>query len=278
MAFSIRQTLRTDTFTIRDVVCDGHTCRNDEECAHATHIAFPYRGVYVRRLGRDETVAEANQALFFNRGESYRVSHPVCGGDSNLVLATVADVLRELAPARHLRDGGGMPAFRRQSQRIDASAQATVALLHHGLDHMEPLHAETLALTLLRRTLGERSIGTAGAGPRRLVERSKLALAADPARRWKLAEIAREVGASPVYLTQAFRQVEAMPLYRYQLQLRLARALDLLAGYDDLAALGLDLGFSSHSHFSSAFRRAYGRTPAEFRRAMRASRVVAAGR
>jgi AraC-like DNA-binding protein len=33
--------------------------------------------------------------------------------------------------------------------------------------------------------------------------------------------------------------------------------------------LSADLGFSSHSHFSSAFRRMYGRTPAEFQRAIR---------
>jgi AraC-like DNA-binding protein len=50
--------------------------------------------------------------------------------------------------------------------------------------------------------------------------------------------------------------------------LRLARALDLLGQYDDLTALGLDLGFSSHSHFSAAFRQAYGRTPAEFQRSV----------
>jgi AraC family transcriptional regulator len=56
-----------------------------------------------------------------------------------------------------------------------------------------------------------------------------------------------------------------MPLYRYQLRLRLARALDLLDNYDDLTALSLELGFSSHSHFSSAFRNAYGRTPSEFK-------------
>jgi len=29
--------------------------------------------------------------------------------------------------------------------------------------------------------------------------------------------------------------------------------------------LALDLGFSSHSHFSAAFRRLYGRSPSEFR-------------
>ena len=52
----------------------------------------------------------------------------------------------------------------------------------------------------------------------------------------------------------------------YQLQLRLARALDLLAQYDDLTTLSLDLGFSSHSHFSAAFRQAYGRSPSQFKR------------
>jgi AraC-like DNA-binding protein len=97
------------------------------------------------------------------------------------------------------------------------------------------------------------------------VDRVKLVLAADLARRWTLGEIAAEVGGSPVYLTQVFKQVEDLPLYRYQLRLRLARALDLLAQYDDLTALSLDLGFSSHSHFSAAFREAYGRSPSEFR-------------
>jgi AraC-like DNA-binding protein len=75
-----------------------------------------------------------------------------------------------------------------------------------------------------------------------------------------------EVGVSPVYLTQVFQQVEAVPLYRYQLRLRLARALDLLGHYEDLTMLGLDLGFSSHSHFSAAFRQAYGQSPMEFQR------------
>jgi AraC-like DNA-binding protein len=93
-------------------------------------------------------------------------------------------------------------------------------------------------------------------------------LSSNLARRWTLAEIGAEVGVSPVYLTQVFQRVEAMPLYRYQLRLRLARALDLLGQYDDLTTLGMDLGFSSHSHFSSAFRQAYGRTPAEFQRSV----------
>src|SRR3546814_14017674 len=67
----------------------------------------------------------------------------------------------------------------------------------------------------------------------RLVDRAKLLLASDLTRRWALADIAAEVGGSPVYLTQAFQQVEGMPLYRYHLRLRLARALDLVADCED---------------------------------------------
>lgn len=271
---SVQLLLKTHTVAIRDVVCAG-TCRHRsaEECSSHTHLVFPYRGVYVRHLGREDAVAEANQVLFFNAGESYSVSHPVAGGDACLVLALDEPLLHELVPRSQIREGGAL-AFRRQRLRIDPRAQALVALLRHGLERSvaEPLEAESLALTLLRRAVGERTAHAAGAsaGRQKLVDRAKLVLSSDSARRWTLAEIAAEVGVSPVYLTQVFRQVEAMPLYRYQLRLRLARALDLLGEYDDLTTLGADLGFSSHSHFSAAFRQAYGRTPAEFQRSVHA--------
>jgi AraC-like DNA-binding protein len=267
---TVRPLLDTRAIAIRDIVCRGE-CRHEsaEECAQDTHLVFPYRGVYVRHVGRDDAVAEANQVVFFNARESYRISHPVQGGDACLSFAIRDDVLHELAPKEQVLSRE-MVTFRRQRRRIDARSQALVALLRHGLRRgvAEPLEAEALTLTLVRRALGERtSHETRGsAGRQKLVDRAKLVLSSDPARRWTLAEIASEVGVSPVYLTQAFAQVEAMPLYRYQLRLRLARALDLLDEYDNLTMLGLALGFSSHSHFTAAFRRTYGRTPQEFQR------------
>ncbi len=264
--------LDSATATIKDVVCRGeHRHQSAEEFSRSTHLVFPYRGVYVRHLGGQEAVAEANQVLFFNGGEGSRVSHPVPGGDASLSFWISEPLLAELAPREQIREAPAV-AFRRQRLRIDPRAQALVALLRHGLNRraMDPLEAEALTLTLVRRALGERTSHPPGASPGRqkLVDRAKLVLSADPARRWTLAEIAAEVGVSPVYLTQAFQQVEGIPLYRYQLRLRLARALDLLDEYDNLTTLGLDLGFSSHSHFSAAFRQAYGRTPAEFQRSV----------
>ena len=261
--------LDTPTVRIKDVFCRGmQRHASGEECLCNTHLVFPYRGVYVRHVGRDQAVAEANQALFFNADEPYRVSHPVAGGDANLSLNLDEEVLRELAPKAMLNDGPYV-AFKMQRLRIDARAQALIAILRHSLRSgtAETLEAEGLALTLVRRVLGPRTTHAAEGTPghQRLVDRAKLVLTSDPARRWTLAEIAAEVGGSPVHLTRVFQSVEGMPLYRYQRHLRLARALDLLSEYDDLTALGLDLGFSSHSHFTSAFREVYDTTPSEFR-------------
>jgi AraC family transcriptional regulator len=262
--------LKTPTVTVRDVHCDG-ACRHRsaEECATSTELVFPYRGVYARHVGADQAIAEANQVLFFNASDGYRVSHPVAGGDASLSLAIDEPLLRELTPADQLRPTGSL-AFDRQRRRLDPRAQALVALLRHGLmcGSAEPLEAESLALTLVQRSLGPRTTHVAGASARRqrLADRVKLVLSSDLARRWTLGDIAAEVGGSPVYLTQVFQQVEGLPLYSYQMRLRLARALDLLASCDGLTGLALQLGFSSHSHFSSAFRKTYGYSPSAFKR------------
>jgi AraC-like DNA-binding protein len=54
--------------------------------------------------------------------------------------------------------------------------------------------------------------------------------------------------------------------YRGQLRLRLALE-RLRDSRSDLTTIAYDLGYSSHSHFTMAFRQAFGTTPSEFRRA-----------
>jgi AraC-like DNA-binding protein len=270
--FEVDLLLDTPAAAVRHVRCSG-ACRHrgEEECASSTHLVFPYRGTYLRHVGSDQAVADANHVLLFNAGEGYQVSHPVAGGDASLVVALSEPLLRELAPAAllHRRDALG---FRVQSLLIDPRAQALVSLLRQGLQSgsIDPLKAESLLLTLVGRSLGPRTAREPGAtlAKRRLVGRVKVLLANEPGRRWTLAGLAEAIGGSAVYLTQVFRQVEGMPLYRYQMHLRLARARDLVTTCEDISALALDLGFSSHSHFTAAFKRAYGRTPSEFRRSL----------
>lgn len=257
-----------------DVVCcakDKH--ESAEECSEATHLVFPYRGLFVSHVGSRKAVVDSNQLWFINAGVPYRVSHPVEGGDDCLSLKIAEPLLEELAPASMLGRNGGL-FFKEHRLRIDPRAQALAALLRHNLANgrAETLEAEVMTLTLIRRAFGEQTSHAPGGswGRQRLVDRAKVVLASDLGRRWTLADVAARVGVSPVYLTQVFQQVEGVPLYRYQLRLRLTRALDELPKHDDLTMLGLELGFSSHSHFTSTFRQTYGQSPAEFRKASRA--------
>lgn len=240
-----------------------------EEATKSTQLIFPYRGVYVRHIGHRQAVAESNQVLFFNAQEGYRVSHPVSGGDGSLTFLIEESQLRELVP-QDLLDGSAGIHFRQPSRRIDARIQARIAELRYRLHHrtIEPLEAEVLALKLVQRALGPRSShsNSTNVGLQKLADRAKLVLAGNLARRWTLAEVAKEVRTSPVYLTQVFQKVEGLPLYQYQIRLRLSRALELLSHREDLTNLALELGFSSHSHFSAVFRQHYGYSPSAFRR------------
>ncbi len=88
-------------------------------------------------------------------------------------------------------------------------------------------------------------------------------------RNLSLSDVGQAVGASPAYLTDVFRREEGVALHQYLTHLRLARALAELPHADDLTVLALDLGFSSHSHFSAVFRRVFGLTPSRFRETTR---------
>src|SRR4249920_2281288 len=97
--FAVRRLLSTDVVTVRHVDCRG-SCqhRSAEECASHTHFVFPFRGVYLRHVGSDQSVADANHVLFFNRAQGYQVSHPLKGGDTSLVLSIPEPMIAELAP------------------------------------------------------------------------------------------------------------------------------------------------------------------------------------
>jgi hypothetical protein len=115
--FDVDVLLDTAVASVRDVRCRGE-CRHRsaEECATHAHLVFPYRGVYLRHVGDAQTVADANHVLLFNAGETYRVSHPLAGGDASLSLRLAEAVLHELLPPAPAR-GESESRFRRVCRR-----------------------------------------------------------------------------------------------------------------------------------------------------------------
>lgn len=85
--------------------------------------------------------------------------------------------------------------------------------------------------------------------------------------------MASDLGVTPIHLTQTFKRSEGIPLYRYQTHLRLGRALHRLPEQEDITNLAFELGFSSHSHFTAAFRSEFGMTPSQYRSGIRPIRV-----
>src|SRR5262245_53735551 len=115
--------------------------------------------------------------------------------------------------------------------------------------------------------LGKRRREGTEAGHADHVEAAKTYLAGRMSERVTLDDVARDVGASPFPLARLLRRRTGAPLRRYLLRLRLRASLERLAdGANDLTALALELGFSSHSHFTDSFRREFGRAPSDVRR------------
>jgi AraC-like DNA-binding protein len=102
--------------------------------------------------------------------------------------------------------------------------------------------------------------------PAALVEAAKNAIASNLDRNVTLHELCSVMHCSPWQLCRAFRRATGQTLTSYRHALRLQVALERLRLRDtDLTELALELGYSSHSHFTHVFHRHLGTTPSQVR-------------
>lgn len=279
-----------------------------EEHSGRHEIVFPRTGLYVKHVGRERVLADPNQILFFNRGEGYRVSHPLEGGDRSTTIWVKDDDLRDLLSAfspmatEHWNDTGGRPedttgqtewgagGLDRPFARTHAPCPPRAALLHRRLLALlagpgrDGIAIGEIVLDLLEEAVAaSRSPDLAAARPLRRATRRHhrgLAFAAQTVLNKRFAgpltlrAIATAVGSSPYHLCRIFRRETGLPLHRYLNRLRLRASLEHLADREhDLTDLALSVGFSDHSHFTSAFRGEFGISPSRFRATATAARV-----
>ena len=84
-----------------------------------------------------------------------------------------------------------------------------------------------------------------------------------------LPQIAAAVGASPYHLARVFRATTGRTIHEHRTRIRINVAIGRLADPRvQLTDLALELGFSSHSHFSDQFRRSTGIPPSVLRSAL----------
>jgi len=103
-----------------------------------------------------------------------------------------------------------------------------------------------------------------------LVEAAKREIARHLDRNLTLREVARIIRCTPWRLCREFRRVTGQTMTSYRHGLRVERALERLRESPvDLTQLALELGYSSHSHFTHVFRRHIGVPPSEVRESER---------
>jgi AraC family transcriptional regulator len=133
-------------------------------------------------------------------------------------------------------------------------------------DAMAPLALEGLSLELLAELRRERpGAGGASTLPAWLGRARDLLHARAGGTTPRIANIAAEVGVHPVYLARAFRARYGVTPGAYLRRLRLEAAMAELAGTDTLARIAHRAGFSDQSHFTRAFKAAFGTAPGQWR-------------
>jgi AraC family transcriptional regulator len=149
-----------------------------------------------------------------------------------------------------------------------ADLAARISRELHAPDDITPLSVESLSLEML--ALGAR----AERSRKRSGTPDWLLRTEDQLRdRWRepvrIADLANEVGVHPALLARAFRRRHGIGIAAYLRRLRLEWASgQLRQSTASLAAIAASAGFADQSHFTRAFRRQTGMTPAGYRQAV----------
>jgi AraC family transcriptional regulator len=244
--------------------------RDSGPCSHHT-IVFPRTVTGIRHADGPSFLGSPNTVSFYNQHQLY-TRQPVSDADRSDWYVVADDALRD-AIAAHDPAVADRPArpFPFACGPSDPDAYVTQRALFDRLatdDAPDALEVEETVLRVLARVLA----GAYASRPRltapmrEAVEEVKRVLSRRPEGNATLRELAAGVETSPFHLCRAFKRATGVTLTAYRHDLRLRLALDRLHGRTDLTDLALDLGYSSHSHFTRVFRRHFGVTPSAWTR------------
>ena len=253
----------------------------DSGPASDTLFVFPREGVWIQHEGGEPFVADANTVTYYNKGQAYSRQKLSARGDhcewfavapeavaETLAAHDPAAIDRPEAPFRFSHGPSDPDSYLRQRLVFEHVSQEPRA---------DRLFVEEAVLSVLGDVakLAYTHQGMQPAArtrPRRdvdLVEAARDVIARRFTDDLSLSDIASEVGSSVFHLARVFKARTGFSLHAYRNQLRLRAALERLADRDvDLIDIALDLGFSSHSHFTETFRRSFGKTPSAVRESL----------
>lgn len=238
-------------------------------------FVFPREGVWIEHEGRSPFVADPTVVTFYNPEQEYYRS-PVsrlgdCSDWFELPPEILEAQLRRLGLAVDSNGDSIFPFTRGPSDPEDYLEQRRLVRRVRSGKAVDQLEIEERVIALGARVIEraadrkyDRESGGASTRHRLLVEETRELLVERFRDRLTIAEIARELATSPFHLSRVFRARTGLSLHQYRMRLRLAAGL-LQIEQCPLTELALDLGFSSHSHFTSAFHQLFDAAPREVR-------------
>ncbi|MFY9825692.1 MAG: AraC family transcriptional regulator [Thermoanaerobaculia bacterium] len=278
---------KSPSFSITQWNCRCGRPGLSEEKLHLEYvISFVHEGVFVMHSEGRAEVIDRTTALLINPDFSFRSSHPFGCSDhgSSLVIRrdVLLDVMSQYDPAAQERpDALFTTPFGLDLSQVYVRHRLIVRKLTQGVVP-DPLALDAALLEIVagvaksccpprarRKTPAESSRAR-----RRYVHDAQLLLQQRFRQRFRLEDVARDLYVSPFHLCRLFKEETGIPMHRYVNRLRLRASLEQLAAGESLTDVALSLGFAGHSHFTTAFRKEFGRAPSEVRRQASGGRLA----
>ena len=252
---------RDDRVAITDYRCVAKKGEaGGDEFVVSYEIVFVRGGLFRVTVDGDSFVATRNEMLLLAPGDVYRIDHPVAGGDVCTVISLAPSLLHELQLDAKNRDN----PFKRHRALSDPLSYAKhlslLRALRNGADSLQVEEIVSEIATRLTSLCPDVRSGT------RAIERVQELLAVNSSRKLTLSSLARIAGLSPFHLSRSFKAATGLSIHRYLIRLRLRDALHRLEGGEaDITRLALDVGYSNHAHFTTAFGQEFGMSPSAYR-------------
>jgi AraC family transcriptional regulator len=255
----------------RRLVVGEFRCPPDDPAWHETnyigdepHVVFPLTPVVIDQLDKGSVLTTPNHTVFYDGGQLYRRSLESEEGDHCFFIRLQPGTFGRMAE-------NGVRTIHAPSDR-SAFLERHLLVRELRTGAITAAAAEDRALRLVEDALRrqarahgpsrERTV----AAHRDLAEAAKALIARSFPSGIPLRRLATRLRTSPFHLARVFRAQTGFSVQGYQRSLRLRDALERLPTYaDGLTTLALELGFSSHSHFTETFRREFGIAPSALR-------------
>jgi AraC-like DNA-binding protein len=281
--------------------------------SHMIEFHLVTQGEGYIRVGEETTPFAAGDILMVPHGDAHEMGNGSCAevadGEKELPALLTGGVKRS-----HFGGGGeqtrfvcgylaceaglirpvlaGLPRVVRVHIRNDAAGEWLENSISHAVERAEAaapgsdvilarlaevLFADTLQRYVMQLPPG-RTGWLAGAGDA-TVGRSLAALHRRPAHPWTLDELAQEAAVSRSALTERFARYLGQSPMAYLADWRLELGAEALrTSSHSVLSIATEVGYESEAAFNRAFKRRFGKPPAQYRRAVREQRRAAVAR